>query len=251
MMKKGIRSLAIVVILSVMPTCTQSQIHPSKQAYADWESWPVTTPDQVDLSDSFRPFRAVWSREYRNMNGEMRSDHIVLVAEELSWYGRPVISLTYHDVGALDSPDTNARTVNVYVDRRNLTLVRATGPKVGTAEDYNVVAAGEGAIVTTTVSTATGSAETSEFATDSPVFGSFSVDFLIWAGLSLGPDTRAVTHLYSPSANGMVPSIIRVVGSEEVELPDGERARAWVVERPTNQPENARMHHFRILDRPP
>ena len=93
-MKKGSRFLAIVVMLIVMPTCTESQIHPSKQAYVDWETWPVTTPDQVDLGDSFRPFRAVWSREYRNMNGEMRSDQIVLVAEELSWYGRRVISLT-------------------------------------------------------------------------------------------------------------------------------------------------------------
>jgi hypothetical protein len=41
------------------------------------------------------------------------------------------------------------------------------------------------------------------------------------------------------------------VGSEEVELPDGSRDRAWLVERPTSQPENARTHPFHIIDRPP
>ena len=250
-MKKGTQYLAVALLLAATPSCTQSQVHPSKQVYADAEGWPVTTPADIDFSDSFQPFRAVWSREYRNMDGEARQDRVVLVAEELSWYGRPVISLTLHDAGALESPDTNARTTSVYVDRQTLSLVRATAPKSGTAEDYNVVAAREDGIVLTTVSTTTGETESKRFATAGPVFGGFNMDFLIWAGLGLQPDSRVLIHRYSPSQNAMAPDIVRVIDRESIELPNGERADAWVVERPISQPDNALVQHFRILDRAP
>lgn len=251
MMKMGIRFLGLIAVLLALPTCGRSQVHPTKQVYADWETWPVTTPASVDFGGSFVPFRAVWSREYRNVDGEPRSDRVVLVAEELTWYGRPVISLTLHDVGALDSPDTNARTTSVYVDRQTLALVRATAPRVGTAEDYNVVAVGDDGIITTGVTTASGDAETTEFVTDEPVFGGFNVDFLIWAGMALQTGSKAVAFLYSPGANAFVPSVVRVVGSEDVQLPDGETAQALVVERPISDASSSRAHHHRLLDRPP
>ena len=250
-MKKGLRWVLAMVLVAVSPAACRPQVHPTKEVYVDWESWTVTTPDQIALGDRFEPFRAVWSRQYRNGSGELRQDRVVLVAEELSWYGRPVVSFTLHDAGALDAPDTNARTTSFYLDRETLALVRGIGPVSGTPEDYNVIAVADGRITTTRVDSDTGETSSTDFATDSPVFGSFNVDHILWAALGLRPDTRTRLDVWSPAANAAAPSIIRVIGQEEVELPGGERRQAWVVERPIAQPDNARMHHFRILDRPP
>ena len=105
--------------------------------------------------------------------------------------------------------------------------------------------------MSTQVATTDGSATSSELETNEAVFASFNFDHLMWAGLPLAPDLRAVLFSYAPGSNAMVPTLLRVVEREEVTLPGGERRQAWVVERPIQQPDDARMHHFRILEEPP
>ena len=155
-MRMGMRAALVVLAAAVTPGCGQSQIHPSKEAYIQWETWPVTTPADVSFGDRFQPFRAEWSRTYRNMNGDVREDRVIVVAEEVAWYGRPAISVTYHDSGNLEATESNARTATVYLDKENLSLLRGIAPKTGTPEDYVTVSVGEGTVTRTAVTTATG-----------------------------------------------------------------------------------------------
>ena len=249
-MKKGTRTLLFVLAVAVTPGCGQSQIHPSKEPYLDWETWPVTTPADISFGDRFEPFRAEWSRVYRNMNGDIRQDRVIVVAEEVAWYGRPAISVTYHDSGNLEAAESNARTATVYLDRDNLSLLRATAPKTGTPEDYVTVSVGDGTVTRTAVTTATGETEVGRASAEGPVFGGFNLEFLIWAAV-LGSQDHAVLFLYNPGIDDFAPSIVRRVGSEDVTLPGGQTVTALVVERPIAQPDNGRHHHFRVLDRPP
>ena len=85
------RWIALILAVSLGSTgaaLAQQKAHPKKAALADHGSWPTTAPGEVRLKD-FRPFRAVYDREYTQGSGpgagEKRQDRVIVHAEEVGW----------------------------------------------------------------------------------------------------------------------------------------------------------------------
>lgn len=231
--------------------CDAQNIHPYKMKFADFESWTPTQPGDVALKN-FRPYRATYSRTYTSAStGQPVSDHIFMTAQEVSWYGKTVILFEYHDVGSLDFPDTNARTQFYYLDKENLALEMAVGPKAGTAQDYTTVRVFEDKITRSKINTETGEVEFSELANTEPVFPFSQLRFFIWGSMDLTVDDKILfNRIYNAPQNALMPVLGYVEEQTDYTTPDGNKYRPYVIDQTAN-PTSPIVNKFFVINQPP
>lgn len=126
------------------------ELHPAKTMYADAQSWPATSAEEIALPN-FRPFRAIYERHYTQGlgpgAGEPRQDWVVVTADYAAWDDREAIVVSMYDTGNTRYADTNGRIWTAYVDRTNLDLLLELGPLPGAAKDYYVLRRDENGLI--------------------------------------------------------------------------------------------------------
>ncbi|MFT5434664.1 MAG: hypothetical protein ACI9OJ_005378, partial [Myxococcota bacterium] len=134
------------------------------------DNWPATAPGQVELQN-FTPFRAVYERCYRDENGQQRKDRVIITAENVAWGDEGAIMVGLVDTGSLEYSDTNARAQLRYFAGDDLALLFQLTPMSGTAKDYTLIRAEDGAMHMTNVKTATGESDHQQMPSAPPGFG--------------------------------------------------------------------------------
>ncbi|MDH3732199.1 MAG: hypothetical protein OEU54_01650 [Gemmatimonadota bacterium] len=224
-------------------------VHPSKQIYADAEQWPATAPGEVSLAN-FQPFRAVYERHYRDVNGEHRQDRVIVTAEEVAWGTEAAILVGLVDAGSLEYDDTSARNQFRFFSRDDLRLLLQVTPAPGTAKDYAVIRADAARVGVTTVRTESGEAEHRDVPVPGPGFGAPAQWIL--GSMSLTPDqkVRLFPEYGQGSSRVFNAAPFRVIGQEEVEDGLGIRHDAWIVEHPLGMT-SPRVMRTQVIGRPP
>lgn len=250
-MMKNSKTLVAAMMLILVSTIVNAQgLHPYKQKFADMQSWAPIGPADINLKN-FRPYRAVYARTYTNGQGKKVNDQIIMSAQRVYWYGKTVILFEYHDVGALDFKDTNARTQFYYLDENTLQMYLAVGPKAGTPEDYTSVRVLEDKITTSRLNTATGEVDFKEFPTSDPTFGFRQLRFLMWGAMDLKVGQKIkLQPLFNPPAGGPTLAVGIVADQVEYTMPDKKKKRPYIIEN-TNNPTSAIMHQFHIINEAP
>lgn len=226
-----------------------ADVHPAKQVYADAQSWPATAPGDVRLAN-FTPFRAVYERHYRDHNGEHRQDRVIVTAEHVAWGAEPAITVSLIDTGSLDYTDTTARKQTRFFGADDLRILLQITPSPGAAKDYDLIVAEAEEIYMTRVTTNTGEAEHREMPLTAPGFGAPGAWVAGSMDLETGMRLRLDPYYAAPSSGVLGTSPSQVTGQEWIEMPDGERQQAWMVEYPLGM-SNARMMRTFVVDRPP
>lgn len=252
-MMKHCTKLGFIPLLTIMilTSCTGQEIHPYKEKFIDFQSWPATAPGDFTF-DNFTPYRAVYSRTYtHHKTGETVNDQVIMTAQRVFWYGKNAILFEVHDVGTPEVPDTNGRTQFYYLDEKTLELFLAVGPKAGTPQDYTSVRVLDKKIVTSKLNTETGKVETSEFKTQEPTFGFRQIRFLMWAAMDLnvGNKIKLFPNFNAPAAE-QIPVLGIVKEQSNYTTPNGEVVNAYVVEN-TNNPMSAIVNKFYVSSEAP
>ena len=242
----------LVALTSPVLACQQQQVHPKKTHFQDAQSWPATQPGEVTLKN-FRPFRAVYQRNYTQGAGpgagEPRTDRIIITAEEVGWDGQAAIAITLIDTGDPQYDDTNGRTLFMYVKREDLSLLFEVGPSPGKAKDYYVGRKMADKIVLNKVTTDTGDNEFQSMETSLPGFGPGS---WVMANMDLKQGMKIrLDPVYSlPNALTGFANMGYVVGKETYTDLSGTTYEAWMVEHSTNLA-NATVARRPLIDHPP
>jgi|GEM_PF-3572494 len=250
-MKKNSKTIILAMIMALISSGAIAQgLHPYKQKFADMQTWAPTAPKDINFKN-FRPYRAVYGRTYTNARGEKVNDQIIMSAQYVYWYGKRVILFEYHDVGAKDFPDTNARTQFYYLDEKTLQMYMAVGPKAGTPQDYTSVRVLEDKITTSRLNTSTGEVDFKELKTSAPSFGFRQLRFLMWGAMDLevGKKIKLQPIYNAPSAQSTL-AVGIVTDQVDYTMPDKKNKRPFIVEN-TNNPSSAIMHQFHIINEAP
>ena len=251
MMRKVFRIvLALMLVSSAAAVGQQSgQVRPEKAAFKDVNSWAATKPGDVKLKN-FRPFRAVYERNYSQAGGphagELRVDRVITTAEEVGWDGRRAALITLIDSGDAKWDDTAARNLFMIVDLETMELLFESGPMPGAAKDYYFMRPDTG--MGTMVMTDAGTSQIREFPKGAVGFGPGpwaigSLDLTEGAKIRLDPFT-------SPAANifGIRSGI--VAGRREFTDVSGKSHAGWLLEDGGNLA-SSRMTQIYVTDRPP
>ena len=225
------------------------EVHPEKLVYADYSEWPATTPGSITLNQ-FQPFRAVYGRHYTDHNGQERLDRVVVTAERIAWADEEAIAVGLVDTGNTDYPDTYARSHMRFFSAEHLGLLFQLTPAPGAAQDYMVIRVGEESVNATMVESETGDAEHREMPNPGPDWGVPGVWALGSMPLEEGMKIRLDPAFAMANSSVLGTSPYRVVGQEQVSLPNGETMEARVVEYPLGMT-NGRIMQLLIVDRPP
>lgn len=240
---------------SPKPGAQAPDVHPGKALYAEAASWPATAPGSVSLKN-FRPFRAVYDREYRQHSGanagDARRDRVILSAEEVAWDGRRAVAITLLDSATPEHPDTNARALVQISDLETLQLLFEVGPIPGKAKDYYLARVEPEEILLNMVTTDTQKLTPQRHEISAPGFGPGT---WVMASMDLEAETRIrLAPYYSPEATNLVSasSYGRVLGSQSITDGSGGEHAAWVVETGGYySPSNPKVQHLYLIDRPP
>jgi hypothetical protein len=224
------------------------EVHQAKQAYADFASWPMTSPGALPLAN-FQPFRAVYERHYRDVNGEHREDRVIVNAENVAWGSEAAIMVGLIDTGNLQYSDTNARSQVRFFSRADGRLLLQVTPAPGSAKDYRLIRAEDGRVSMSTVRTANGETDFQDMAAEVDGWGAPA--HWVVASMALEPDmgVRLDPTFAFASSRVFVAEPFRVLGEESVEVL-GERVRAWSVEYPIGL-EGPRLMRTWVVNRPP
>lgn len=224
-------------------------VHPTKAAFADWQTWPAVAPGEIPLRN-FEPFRAVYERVYRDGKGQQREDRVIIIAERVAWGETGAIMVTLIDAGNLDYDDTSARVQTRVFAEADQRLLFQISPVPGTAKDYLLVHADQGPVRATMVEAATGKGTVKADPVPTPQLGAPA----LWVVGSMGlQDAQRIrfTAADAPAASNILGARpFQVSGRETIETePYGEH-QAWVVSYPLGM-ESARVMQNFVIDRPP
>jgi len=228
-------------------------VHPKKAIYENQAEWPAVSPADVTLQN-FRPFRAVYVREYVQGGGpnagEPRTDRVIVTAENIGWDGVDAVAIQMIDSGIVDKPDTNARTLTMMVAKTDLRLLFEIGPAPGTAKDYYIIHALPDKIVGSMVTTAAPALEPRVVDTSEPGFGP-----LTWAIANLDVTAGQKVRLGpsgSPTGNPLSPASFGHVLRQETftDLKGREFDNAWLTEMVTSLT-NERAYRVFTRNEPP
>lgn len=206
--------------------------HQEKAIYQDRQTWPVTSPGSVTLTD-FRAFRAVYDREYTQGSGpgagEKRQDRVIVGADEVGWGGQAAAAITVIDSGAAEYADTSMRILTIVTALDNLRVLFEIGPVPGKAKDYYLALFTDEAVLLNSVSTETQELQPQKIPTGEPGFGPGS---WVMASMPLEPGLKInLAPYYSPQANPISQSSYgRVIGRKTITDGSGTEHDAWVVE---------------------
>lgn len=237
----------------IQPAAAQDT-HPGKSFFADLEDWPVTSPEAVRL-ENFRPFRAVYERQYRQASGPeagaLRRDKVIITAEAVGWDGQRAVAITMIDSADPDLADTNSRVLTLYAGLPHLNVLFEIGPVPGQAKDYYVGRVFDDKVAMTMVDTENSTAMPRSQPIQSPGFGPgnwamAAMDLRQGLKIKLGP-------YYSPRANPLTFDNYGYVTAQDV-LIDKNRNRysPWVVQTMGNyDPGDPRIRQILITQDPP
>lgn len=242
----------VLVLVLSGPLGAQSKVHPKKTIYADAQQWPATAPGDVKLKN-FRPFRAVYQRSYSIGSGpgkgQPRQDHVIVSAENVAWDGKPAILINVFDVANTEYEDTNARSLSMYVDREDLSMVLEIGPIPGKAKDYYIARRMEDKMVMTMVTSEDGSAKVQTMPTSTRGFGPGT---WVMACMDLKKDLKIrLDPHFSPPGNAVSGMrFARIIGRKTYKDKNGKEYDAWVAEAMWGL-SNAKVVHRYLIDRAP
>lgn len=251
MTKKPTRYLLALTLFSSAAVLSQQSgnVRPEKAAFQNFQSWPATKPGEVRLKN-FRPFRAVYERNYLQGSGpnagDLRVDRVIVTAEEVGWDGTNAALITLIDSADAKWADTAARSLFMIVDLKDLHLLFESGPIPGKAKDYYFVRpeAGMGTMITTDA----GTAQQMEFPKGAVGFGPGP-----WALGSLDLKEGAKIRLdpfVSPAGNifGIRDGVVK--GRRQFRDLSGKTHSAWLLERGGNL-SSSRMGQIYVTEQPP
>ena len=223
---------AVLALAGGLGQAQDNAPHPKKAVYQDAASWPSTAPGQVRLK-GFRPFRAVYDRQYTQGSGpgagEKRQDRVILSAEEVAWDGRRALSISLLDSGVAEHADTNMRFLNMVTAMDDLSVLFEVGPAPGKAKDYYLGRVEKDKLLFSMVTTDTQQLMPQSLETDKAGFGP---GCWVMASMKLKDDLKInLAPYYSPKANPISQSDYgRVIGRQTMEDGSGGSHQAWVVE---------------------
>lgn len=249
---KMLKILGYIVLALATYGQLGAQVHPKKAGYSDAQQWPATAPGDVKLKN-FHPFRAVYQRSYRQGSGpgkgQQRQDHVIVTAENVAWHGKPAILINVLDVANTEYDDTNARSLFMYVDREDLSIVLEVGPLPGKAKDYYIARKMEDKMVLTMVTSEDGNANVETMPTSARGFGPGT---WVMACMDLKKDLKIrLDPHFSPAGNavsGM--KFARIIGQKSYKDASGKKYNAWVAEAMWGL-SNAKVIHRYLIDKPP
>mgnify|MGYP005726075741 CR=1 FL=1 len=222
---------SLTILFQLSPLAAQQDIHPEKTVYADYKQWPATAPGDVKLKN-FRPFRAVYERNYKvgagPLKGEPRQDRVIVTAEEVAWHGKRAVLISIFDSGNVENDDTNARSLSMFVDLEYLDLLFEIGPIPGKAKDYYVANVMEKNAMVSFVMSETGQSQNQNTEISQPGFGPGS-----WAMacMELKKDMKIrLDPFYSPRGNTIAGRDFARVLQQDNYTGGGNTFKAWVVE---------------------
>jgi len=224
--------LVALCAVSSVAWAQEAQIHPSKQVFADLPTWPVTSPGAIELPH-FQPFRAVYERRYTQGSGpgkgEPRRDRVIVSAESVGWDGHEAVGIQVVDSAIAEHADTNARTLFMVVDARDLAVLFETGPIPGKAKDYYFARYEGGDALVSYVMTGTQELQPQKTPLQAAGFGPGS---WVMAAMDLVPGAKIrLAPYYSPRANPISQSDHGyVLDKTTVQDGSGQSHSAWVVE---------------------
>lgn len=230
----SMRSIGLFLVLLIPFMACQSQdVHPKKKHFQDAMSWPATQPGDVTLQN-FKPFRAVYQRNYTNGSGQPRTDRVIVMAEEIAWFGDAAVAITLTDTGDPAFDDTNARSMTMYVKQEDLTLLLEIAPQPGTAVDYYIARRLDDKVTVNRITTETGEHQFQAPPTDAPGFGPGSW-VIANSALETGKKIR-LDPVYSPRSNALTgfTAIGYVAGQETYTDLSGNTYQAWMVQHSSN-----------------
>ena len=206
--------------------------HPQKAIYADHPTWPSTAPGEVELKH-FRPFRAVYDRQYTQgsgpAKGEKRQDQVIVDVHEVGWDGQRAASITMIDTGSARHADTAMRTTTMVAGLHTLGVLFEIGPVPGKAKDYYLARFTEEDLRVSTVMTETQELKPQKVPVQEPGFGPGA---WVMASMKLKEGMKInLAPYYSPRANPISQSSYgRVIERTTIADGAGREHEAWVVE---------------------
>ncbi len=227
----------------------QERVRSEKAAFQDAASWPQTAPGQVKLRD-FRPFRAVYQRSYNQASGpnagQLRTDRVIVHAEEVGWDGKAAILVTLIDSGDPKWNDTAARSLFMVIDRQDMHVYFESGPVPGKAKDYYFAQPETG--VGTMVTTADGIAQIQKFPAGLVGWGPgswvlASMDLKEGMKILLGP-------FITPGVNIFTHKQGIVKGRKEFVDAGSQKHNAWLIENGGTL-SSSRMGQIYVAPQPP
>ncbi len=228
---------------------SSQNVHPTKAAFADAETWPAVAPGQIPLRN-FEPFRAVYARVYRDGKGQQREDRVIITAERVAWGETGAIMVTLIDAGNLDYDDTSARVHTRVFAEADQRLLFQVSPVPGTAKDYLLIHADQGPVRVTRVQAATGEGTVEAPPVPTPQLGAPALWVVGSMALQGGQRIRFSAADAPAASNILGARHFQVSGQETIESgPDGQHD-AWVVSYPLGLA-NARVMQNFVIDRPP
>lgn len=243
-----------ILVSGVLNSGASAQsIHPKKKIFRDVEQWSATSVSKIKLKN-FEPFRAVYDRTYKQSSGsnagDQREDRVIVTAEEIGWDGIDAISITLIDSGNVEHKDTNARSLTMFVDRKNLSMLFEIGPIPGQAKDYyNIANVKRDAILVSGVMTSSQKLKTEKQVTKEPGMGPTA-----WAlansGLFKGKKIK-LAPTYSPKGNPLTAENTGYIKKKQ-DFVDGtgKKHEAWILET-TNSWSSSTVKHVHLTSKPP
>lgn len=253
-MHKLVTRLLIIAALSCFSVAAQAQqIHPKKKIYRDVGSWRTTAPGKSTSLKNFVPFRAVYDRTYRqgsgSNSGDPRQDRVIISAEETGWDGKESVAITLIDSGIAGQKDTNARSLTMFVDRNDLSLLFEIGPIPGKAKDYYIARVEKDAAYINSVMTKTQKLQPEKMRDVQPGFGP-SAWVLASMGLRQGRKMK-LAPTYSPEGNPLTAVYAgHIAGNETFTDGAGTEHEAWVLET-TKSFSSPMIKRVYLIDQPP
>ncbi len=247
-----------LVALFAIPTevaySADENVHPKKRVFTDIDNWPSTSPGEAKLK-GFRPFRAVYDRQYRQASGPdagaLRRDRVIITAESVGWNGDDAISISLIDSADPERSDTNARVLNMLVGQQDMQVLFEIGPIPGSAKNYYIGRVFDDRMSLHMIDTGKAEVTPQLQPIDAPGFGPGN-----WVMASLAKTTGQKIRLspyYSPTANPLSASNYGIVtDSRTVQDHAGNNYKALVLE--TNgffSMSNPKISQILLQDSPP
>lgn len=226
--------VSMVALADKSASADQPAVHSSKTPYADRAQWPATSPGQVTLQ-GFRPFRAVYDRQYTQAGGkgagEKRQDRVIVSAEEVGWDGRRAVSISVIDSADAKYADTNMRALLMVAAKDDLSALFEIGPAPGKAKDYYISQVMDGQMLVSMVETQAQKMTPIKRPADKPGFGPGS---WVMASMKLREGMKInLAPYYSPTANPISQTSYGMVKEKKtIKDGSGKSYDAWVIETP-------------------